>query len=90
MNSLYPIKFKTRAQGDTVGRQCPAGSVLARRAKPGAAVGESWEINGMPGESSVVANGFLKGNTLEEITEIYMGDLVGDTVFDRFGTEFPC
>jgi mannose-6-phosphate isomerase len=43
----------------------------------------------MTGDSSVVANGFLKGNTLEEIVEIYMGDLIGDGPFEKFGTEFP-
>jgi len=38
---------------------------------------------------SPVAEGFLKGNALDELIEIYMGDLVGDTVFDTYGTEFP-
>jgi mannose-6-phosphate isomerase len=88
MNSLYPIKFRPVLKETLWG-----GNALHERfgkeSKPGAAVGESWEINGMSGESSVVANGFLKGNSLEEIIEIYMGDLVGDTVYDRFGTEFP-
>ena len=66
-----------------------SGSVSARRAKGGANIGESWEINGMTGASSRIANGFLKGNTLEEVIEIYMGDLVGDSVFEKFGSEFP-
>lgn len=51
--------------------------------------GESWELSGVEDNVSVVANGFLEGNTLEELIEIYMGDLVGDRVFDRFGIEFP-
>lgn len=51
--------------------------------------GESWEISGVEGNVSVVSNGFLKGNNLSELIEIYMGDLVGDKVYDKFGPEFP-
>jgi len=51
--------------------------------------GESWEISSVKGNVSVVANGFLKGNTLSEIIEIYMGDLVGEKVYEKFGVEFP-
>ncbi|MDR1671282.1 MAG: class I mannose-6-phosphate isomerase [Alistipes sp.] len=50
---------------------------------------ESWEISAVEGDVSVAANGFLKGNSLAELVEVYMGDLVGDKVFARFGEEFP-
>ncbi len=52
-------------------------------------VGESWEISGVEGDVSVVANGFLAGNNLNELIEIYMGDLVGDKVYEKYGEEFP-
>lgn len=52
-------------------------------------IGESWEISGVEGDVSVVANGFLKSNNLEEITEVYMGDLVGDRIYDTYGLDFP-
>ncbi|MDZ7634826.1 MAG: type I phosphomannose isomerase catalytic subunit [Bacteroidales bacterium] len=88
MSSLYPIRFKPVLKETLWG-----GSALRERygkkAKPGAVIGESWEISGMPGASSVVANGFLRGNTLEELTEIFMGDIVGETVFEKYGNEFP-
>jgi len=51
--------------------------------------GESWEISAVENSLSVVANGFLNGNTIEEIAEIYMGDLLGDSVYEKFGPEFP-
>lgn len=47
------------------------------------------EISAVQGDLSVVSNGFLKGNTIEEIIEIYMGDIIGDKIFDKFGYEFP-
>lgn len=51
--------------------------------------GESWEISGVQDHVSLVANGFLAGNNLEELIEIYMGELVGDKVYEKFGVEFP-
>ncbi len=88
MNSLYPIRFKPVLK-ETLWGGNALRERFGKKARPGTAVGESWEISGMPGESSVVANGFLKGNTLEEILEIYMGDLAGDTVYAKYANEFP-
>lgn len=50
---------------------------------------ERWDVSGVEGDISVISNGFLKGNSLNEALEIYMGELVGDKVFARFGEEFP-
>lgn len=52
-------------------------------------LGESWELSGVDGEESVVSNGFLAGNSIAELIEVYMGDLVGDKVFENFGLTFP-
>ena len=51
--------------------------------------GESWEVSGVEGNISEVQNGFLEGNSLQELVEIYMGDLGGDKIYKRFGDEFP-
>ena len=51
--------------------------------------GELWALSSVEGHESVVANGFLAENTLNEVIEVYMGDLVGDKVYNRYGTEFP-
>ncbi len=88
MSSLYPIRFKPVLRETLWG-----GSALRERygknASGSTTIGESWEISGMPGASSVAANGFLKGNSLEEIAEVYMGDLLGDQVYEKYGNEFP-
>ncbi|MCE1157020.1 MAG: class I mannose-6-phosphate isomerase [Bacteroidales bacterium] len=55
----------------------------------GTMVGESWELSGYEGDESVVVNGPLAGNNLRELIEVYMGDLVGDEVFDLHGHSFP-
>jgi len=52
-------------------------------------LGESWELSGYEGDESVVMNGPLAGNDLRELIEVYMGDLVGDKVFEEHGHSFP-
>lgn len=76
--------FKERIWG---GRKME--QTLGKRLPEGRVIGESWELSGVEGDISVVSSGALKGNTLQELIEIYMGDLVGDVVYERFGDEFP-
>ncbi len=52
-------------------------------------IGESWELSGVAGDVSVVQNGGLKGNSLNELIEIYMDELVGESIFKKYGEEFP-
>lgn len=51
--------------------------------------GEAWVVSGVEDNPTIVANGFLQGNELNELVEIYMGDLTGDDIYNRFGNEFP-
>ena len=52
-------------------------------------VGESWEISGVPGDESVVANGEYKGKTLNEVLAEMTDKLVGADNYKRFGDRFP-
>lgn len=52
-------------------------------------VGESWEISGVPGDESVVANGEYKGKTLNEVLAEMKEKLVGEENYKRFGDRFP-
>ncbi len=87
-NSLYPVRFKPRLKEKIWGGKSLS-RIFGKKASEDKNIGESWEISGISKEISVVANGFLKGNSLEEIIEVYMGDLVGDEIYEKFGTEFP-
>lgn len=51
--------------------------------------GEVWVLSAVEGNESVVAEGPLEGNTLNELLEIYMTDLVGEDVFEVFQNDFP-
>jgi mannose-6-phosphate isomerase len=88
---LYPLKFKPRVKERIWGGQ----AIVAKKGKAAGRLakdklyGESWDLSSVKGDVSVVANGFLKGNNLEEIIEVYMGELVGEENFEHYGLEFP-
>jgi mannose-6-phosphate isomerase len=87
MTGLYPLKFENILKEKIWG-----GSLLNLKYGKkdiGKPVGESWEISGIQEDTSIVSNGFLAGNTLQEIIEVYMGDITGDSVYEKFGDEFP-
>jgi mannose-6-phosphate isomerase len=85
---LYPLKFnpifKERIWGGD-----KLLTEFGKDSSPLTKVGESWEISSLEDNISVVSNGFLAGNNINELVEIYMGDLVGDTVYEEFGNTFP-
>ncbi len=85
---LYPLKFqpifKHRIWGGNklqtqLNKNIPAGEII----------GESWELSAIPGDESVVINGDLAGDTLTDLLEVYMDDLVGEEVFAEHEFEFP-
>ena len=84
---LYPLKFKPILKQTLWGGSKLAGKGSNPHIRE--SIGESWEISGVQDNISEVAEGPLAENTLEELIEIYMGDLVGDKVYDKFGVEFP-
>jgi len=87
MDNLYPLKFKPILKDKIWG-----GTRLRDSLHKGGAsdkCGESWEISAIQGDISVVSNGFLAGNNLQDLIEIYMGDLVGEKIYEQFGIEFP-
>jgi mannose-6-phosphate isomerase len=88
MSGLYPLKFKS-IYLDKIWGGKRINTVLNKDYGNLPNCGESWEISGVEGNISVVDNGFLAGNNLQELIEIYMGDLVGDEVYKKFGEEFP-
>ena len=88
MSELYPLKFEPILKEKIWG-----GNMLVKEyGKSGEIsqkIGESWELSAVSDNLSIVSNGFLAGNNIEEIIEVYMGDITGDFVYDKFGNEFP-
>ena len=88
MKKLYPLKFKPILKEKIWGGQNLKSS-LNKNIPAGKNIGESWELSGVENNISVVENGFLAENELDDLIEIYMGDLVGDKVYNQFGINFP-
>lgn len=88
MKKLYPIKFVPTPRERVWG-----GKKLATKyGKPfdtEKVIGESWEVVGFEQDSSIIADGFLADNSLFDVIETYMDEMVGDDLYKYFGNEFP-
>ena len=85
---LYPLKFRPLFFEKIWGGH-KIEKLLGKNIGKLANCGESWELSGISGKESEVSDGILAENTLSELVEIYMGDMVGEKVFDRYGNDFP-
>lgn len=54
-----------------------------------APIGESWELSGVPGRESVVADGPDRGLTLTQLVQHHGAALVGEEVYRQYGDQFP-
>jgi len=88
MHELYPLKFKPIYKEKIWGDQ-KLKTVLHKDIPGDKKIGESWEVSAVQGNLSVVENGYLAGNNLQELIEVYMADLVGERIYETFGIEFP-
>lgn len=85
--NLYPLKFKPVIKekiwgGDLLNPYLPV-------SLQGSQIGEIWTLSGYDESETVVANGYLADNTINELVEVYMGELVGDRIYEHFGNQFP-
>lgn len=85
---LYPIKFTPIAK-ETIWGGSKLKTVLSKDFSSEKQIGESWEISGVKNDISVVANGHLKGESLNKLIVDLGARLLGDKVYQKFGNEFP-
>ncbi|MEA3480320.1 MAG: type I phosphomannose isomerase catalytic subunit [Bacteroidota bacterium] len=88
MNELYPLKFKPVFKDKIWGGQ-KMKQFKGMDFSPLPNCGEAWVLSGVKGNESIIENGFLAGNNLNEVMEVYMYDLVGDKHYETYGNEFP-
>ena len=84
---MYPLKFQPLLKSTIWGGEkiIPFKNLDLQQEK----VGESWEISGVPGAESVVANGADAGKNLQQMMDEYKGALVGEENYTRFNGQFP-
>ena len=84
--ALYPLKFQPIIKDKIWGGD----KLKVRLGKnAGEYSGESWEISGVEGNQSIVANGEFKGKHLNELIDIFKEKFLGSSTFEKFGKEFP-
>lgn len=85
---LYPLKFKPVFK-DKIWGGNKIKEQLGLDFSPLPNCGEAWMLSGVSECQTVIANGFLEGNDLNEVLEIYMDELVGEKVYADYRNEFP-
>ena len=85
---LYPLKFKPVFKDKIWGGR-KISTNLGLDFSPLPNCGEAWVLSGVAGCQTIISNGFLEGNELNEILEIYMDELVGEKVYRKYPAEFP-
>jgi len=86
-SELYPLKFNPILKEKIWGGN-KLSKLLGKNSEANN-IGESWEISNVKGNISIVNNGFLKGQSLEDILSIYGTEILGVKNFKKFGTQFP-
>ncbi len=84
---LYPLKFNPILKSLIWGgeRIIPYKGLDADQTM----VGESWELSGVEGNESIVAEGALAGESIAELLKAHGEKLIGKKNYARFGNEFP-
>lgn len=85
---LYPLKFNPILKEMIWGGQ-KIPTKLGVDVDANAKIGENFAVSGLPNDLSVVNNGTLKGKNLAELIDEYKGDLIGEKVYQTFGSKFP-
>lgn len=88
MSALYPLKF-TPILKEKIWGGNKIETILKHKISPMRNCGESWEVSGLVEDESVVSNGFLAENNLNELLEIYLTDFVGEKNYEKYGLGFP-
>jgi len=87
MSIKYPIKFDPILKDKIWGGEKL--NTLFNKKSTRKDIGESWEVSDVNGNVSIVSNGELKGQSLQDILSQYKGELVGENVYANFGDNFP-
>lgn len=84
---LYPLKFQPILKEKIWGGQKL--KTLLNKDSQLPNVGESWEISDVDGDTSIVANGDIVGQSLKFLLSTYKEDLIGNKNYKLFGDTFP-
>ena len=70
MTELYPLKFVPILKDKIWGGNSLV-KHFGKKAEESRLIGESWEISTVADDISIISNGFLAGNNIEDLIEVY-------------------
>lgn len=84
---MYPLKFKPILKTLVWGGEkiAPFKEITTDQHN----IGESWELSGVKGNESVIANGEYAGKTITELVHEFKGRLIGQKNYEKTGDQFP-
>lgn len=85
--SLYPFTFQPILKKIIWGGSdiCPFKGITPIQE----GIGESWELSHVEGNISLIENGSLANQNLDDLIKTYGASLLGKKVIEQFGTTFP-
>lgn len=86
-STLYPLKFQPILKDKIWGGQKLKSLLNKGSNLPN--IGESWEISDVEGDTSMVINGSLEGQSLKHLLSTYKGKLIGERNYKQFRNKFP-
>ena len=84
---MYPLKFRPILKSMVWGGEkiAPFKSISTDQHN----IGESWELSGVKGNESVVANGEYAGRTITDLIKEFKDKLIGKSNYEKTGDQFP-
>src|SRR5690606_26255154 len=52
-------------------------------------IGESWELSMVENDISIIENGSYKNETIKTLIELFPEEVLGKSILNRFGFQFP-
>ncbi|WP_163400246.1 type I phosphomannose isomerase catalytic subunit [Flavobacterium fluviatile] len=86
-SNLYPLQFQPILKERIWGGEKL--KTILNKPVSSKITGESWELSTVEGDVSIVANGVLKGKSLMDLIEETPNEILGTSVYQRFGKQFP-
>ncbi|WP_452223132.1 type I phosphomannose isomerase catalytic subunit [Lacinutrix chionoecetis] len=84
---FYPLKFKPILKEKIWGGKKL--KTILNKETPLENIGESWEVSDVEGDTSIVANGKYKNQSLRQLLKEYTSQLIGTKNYKIFGDKFP-
>jgi mannose-6-phosphate isomerase len=88
MLSLYPMKF-TPVIKEKIWGGSKISTLFGLNDADDKKIGELWVLSAVENNESLVLNGHFAGNTIGEMIEVFMDDVVGEEIYAKYKNEFP-